>query len=108
MKLNLKNLEPLGFKGGLMASKTSIELLWKQINNNVFYASGYFPGAVGMFRLSAKQAKEFDEGKVGLLPPGFYNPMGGKVITENHETLFEGTVKNKKHLLSIINQATSK
>lgn len=108
MNLNLKNLGPLGFKGGLMASKTSIELLWKQIGNDVFYASGHFPGAVGVFRLSAKQATEFHQGKVGLLPPGFCNPMGGKVITENHETLFKGTVKNKKHLLSIINQAISK
>lgn len=105
MKLNLRNLEPLGFKGGIMTSKTSITLLWRQIGNNVFYASGYGPGSIGVFRLSEEQAKEFQQGNIGLLPPGFCSPMGGKVITENHRELFRGEPKDKRHFQEIIDKA---
>jgi len=108
MNLNLRNLGPLGFRGGAMSSKDSQGLLWKREGSNVFYTYGFTPNTVGVFRLSVKDAVAFVTGQVGLLPPGFCNPMGGRTITEGCEILHTGKVHSKKHLLSIMEGATKK
>jgi hypothetical protein len=101
MNLNLKNLQPLGFRGGRMDSKTSITLLWVIRGSSVFYTSGYSPNTVGVFHLKPAEMKKFKKGRVSLLPPGFCNATGGEVLTDCR-ILHRGTVRSKKHLMSII------
>jgi len=107
MNLNLKNLSKLGFKGGLMTGSTSIALLWRVRGNRVEFASGHYPGTLGVFILTPRQLKSFERGKLVLVPQGFCSPMhsnylGGETI------LHVGPVKSCKEVEEIFEKALDK
>ena len=105
MNLNLKNLGPLGFKGGLMTGKRDIGLLWKMVGDQVIFTSGYTPNKVGLFSLTPKQAEKFRKGELSLVPEGItVSPCSRNSITK-YKLLHYGPVKNTRHLMSIINRS---
>ena len=56
---------------------------------------------VQVFRLTPAQFKQFNSGKVSLLPTGCCNATGGKSI-EGPDIMFNGRFKNAKHVKDVV------
>ena len=103
MNLNLRNLAPLGFKGGIMTRPTSLSLLWRIRDNRVEYTSGYGSGpCLGIYLLEPAEMRRFKAGKLGITPPGFCNPMGRKTIAKPAYATYQGRVRSKAHLEQLL------
>lgn len=107
MNLSLRNLSPLGFRGGLMTQLTSIALLWRtdHATNRIYFTSGYTPNMVGFYQLTKPEMVLFTAGHLILLPPGFCSPGSGRTKVKGPEhavILHEGDVKSRKHLTAIL------
>ncbi len=103
MHLNLRNLAPLGFKGGAMTGPTSISLLWRVQGNVVQYASGYTPQSIGLFHLTPALMRRFVDGKLILSPPGFCSPTAGRTpVCSDPYATYQGRVRSKAHLEQLL------
>lgn len=101
MKLNLKNLEPAGFKStALFPTKLGGGLFYRKKTDRVEYASTYVPQSLGVFPMTKAQLRQLAEGKLGLVPPGFCNPSGGKSLT-NGRVIYTGEIRSLKQLEEI-------
>jgi len=102
MKLNKKNLAPIGFQSGIMTSPTSMTLHWRTREDRVEFADG-INHRVGVFKLTPKHMRAFKKGKLSLVPPGFCAPTRKESeVLSDCEILHEGDVRSKAHLEKIL------
>ena len=101
MKLNLKNLEPAGFKStALFARRLAGGLFYRKKSDRVEFVSTNHPEGLGVFQLTEAQMRKFETGKLSLVPPGCCNPSGGAQL-ENGRIVYAGAVRNLEHLEDI-------
>jgi len=103
MKINSTNLRGFGFTSSSMySSPDALCLWWRQLDTRVIFLDGMscIP-VIGIFRLTAEQAKLFKKGQLSLVPPGFCS-TSGKAYTEDCEILYTGVIKSRKHLKKLI------
>ncbi len=101
MKLNLKNLEPAGFKStALFPTKLDGGLFYRKKADRVEFASSRRGQSLGVFLLTKSQMKSFEAGKLSLVPPGCCNPSGRKSL-ENGRVAYAGKVRSIKFLEDI-------
>lgn len=102
MKLNKRNLEPLGFRSGLLTGATSLALHWRTRNDRVEFCDG-ISKRIGVFTLSSKDMGLFHKDQIVLVPPGCCAPMAGqRRVIKDCTILFEGEPRSKKHVEKIL------
>ena len=100
MKLNKKNLAPLGFKSTVMVTPTSLSLHWRTKGLRLEVADGIYD-RLGYYDLTKREMRAFNAGKLSVVPPGFCNASGGRTKDRGFVLLFEGKPHNKKHVEKI-------
>lgn len=101
MKLNLKNLGPVGFKStSRFPTKLGGGLFYRKKPDRVEFASSYVHQGLGVFPMTAAQMKQFEAGKLSLVPPGFLNPSGSKSL-QNGRVVYTGEIRSIEHLEEI-------
>ena len=100
-----RQVEPMGFKGNGMF----IDSQWHQNYYRVFekecvvigIGGGVVPDGVWRFDLIRAQMKSFKKGRLGLVPPGCCYPTRKRQLSD-FKWVFEGTIKNLRHLKQIL------
>ena len=100
MKLNQKNLSPLGFLSTVMVTPTSLSLHWCVRGLRLEVADGVYD-RLGYFGLAKKEMQAFKAGKLSVVSPGFCNASGGHTKDTGYVLLFEGKPRSKKHVEQI-------
>lgn len=100
-----RHVEPLGFKGSSMFSDTKCcSFYYRKLPEAcavLVVSNEASKNRIQVFRLEPSQYKEFEKGKLSLIPDGCCNPSGGKSI-EHSDILFDGIFKNAKHIRETI------
>lgn len=105
MKIYLRHVKPLGFKGSGMFEDSA----WHQTYYRVFYdlcvvigIDSMEPG-VWMVELTPEQMKRYKANQLSITPPGCCAPCAGeREVIEVESYIFQGPIKNQKHLKQIL------
>lgn len=106
MYIKTKQIEPLGFKGsGMYDSASSFNYYYKKdpLNHRIIGIVNIFPQSVYSYQLTPNEYKQFENNKLGIIPPGCCSASGRK-CKENYTLHYEGEFKNMKHVRKILDK----
>lgn len=102
-----RQIRPLGFKGSGMFVDSKWHLNYYRTFPKERVVLGICGGLLGddegvwRYELSTKQMKAFQSGKLSLVPPGCCS-ASGRPYLESYKWVYEGTIKNLRHLKQIL------
>jgi hypothetical protein len=104
MKIYLRHLKPLGFKGSGMWEDAKWSAHYYKVNNKthtITVIGNLAPATISQFTLTPSNFKKFRGGKLALVPPDCCNASGGPSI-EKFKLIYSGECLSPKKLKELL------
>ena len=107
MNLHVKDMNTVGFKSNNILLSAWSRFYHKPVpEKQLVYVVDALNERLMHFKLSKKQYKEFEEGKLSLVPVGCCNPTGKKSLEDpniDHDGNFKAKFGSKNKFLEYLN-----
>jgi hypothetical protein len=107
MKIYLKHVKPLGFKGSSIYENSHCHQTYYRVFSNQCVVVGIdamSPG-IWMVELTPQQMTRYETSKLSIVPPGCCAPGASKrEVVEVTSYLYEGPINSQKHLKKLLDQ----